>query len=73
MKQHARGTLHIDDKPTAKIQEENSGSDSDTFSDDGEKSDENYQISPCGMKRSGRFMRGSSSRGGHGASSGNRG
>jgi hypothetical protein len=73
MRRHARGTLRIDDEPAAEIQEENSGSGSgsDTSSDDGEESDENYQISPCWMKRSGRFMRGSSSIGVHGASSGN--
>jgi hypothetical protein len=71
MRQHSRGTLHIDDEPAAEIQEENSGIGSDTPSDDGEESDENYQISPRGMKRSGRFMRGSGSSGGHGASSGN--
>ena len=56
MRQLTRGTLHIVEP---KIQEENSGS--DTSSDDGEESDENYQISPRGTKRSGRQMRGSSS------------
>ena len=63
--------MHIDDEPAAEIQEKNSGNSSDTSSDDGEESDENYQISPRGHKRSGRFMRGSSSSGGHGVSSGN--
>jgi hypothetical protein len=69
MRQHARGTHHIDDEPVVEIQEETS--DSDTSSDDGEESDENYKISPRGLKRSGRFMRGSSGGGGHGASNGN--
>ncbi|RLM91199.1 hypothetical protein C2845_PM08G16750 [Panicum miliaceum] len=75
MRQDARGTLHIDDEPAAEIQEQNSGSGSgsnnDTSSDDGEEDDETYKMSPCGLKRSGRFMRGSSSSGSHGASSGN--
>ena len=48
MRQLSRGTLHIDDEPAAKIQEENSGNSSDTSNDDGEESDENYQISPRG-------------------------
>jgi hypothetical protein len=71
IRQHSRGTLHIDDEPAVEIQEENcgSGGGGDTSSDDGEESDENYQIS-SGMKRSRRFMRDSSS-GGHGANSGN--
>jgi hypothetical protein len=69
MRQHARGTLHIDDEPAVKFQEGNSNS--DTSSDDGEESDENYKISPRGLKRSGRLMRGSSNSGGHGASSRN--
>ncbi|RLN08980.1 hypothetical protein C2845_PM11G02980 [Panicum miliaceum] len=68
VRQLARGTLHIDE-PAAEIQEDNSGSGSDTSSDDGEESDENYKMSPCGMKRSGRFMRGSRSGGGPGAGS----
>jgi hypothetical protein len=75
MRQHARGTLHIDDEPSAEIQEQNSGSGSgssnDTSSDDWEEDDETYKMSPFGLKRSGRFMRGSSSGGGHGASSRN--
>ena len=49
MRQLSRGTLHIDDEPAAEIQEENSGNSSDTSSDDGEESDENYQ--PGGRKR----------------------
>ena len=61
--------MHIDDEPAAEILEENSGNSSDTSSDDGEESDENYQ--PGGQKRSGRFMRGSSSSGDHGVGSGN--
>jgi hypothetical protein len=74
MRQHARGTLHIDDEPAAEIQEQinhsGSGSSNDTSSDDGEEDDETYKMSTRGLKRSGRFMRGSSG-GGHGASSGN--
>ena len=69
LRQLSRGTLHIDAEPAAEIQEKNSGNSSDTSSDDGEESDENYQ--PGGQKRSGRFMRGNSSSGGHGVSSGN--
>ena len=43
----------------------------DTSSDDGEESDENYQISPPrGTKRSGWLMRGISSSGGQRVSSG---
>ncbi|RLN12991.1 hypothetical protein C2845_PM09G09970 [Panicum miliaceum] len=69
VRQLARGTLHIDE-PAAEIQEDNNGSGSDTSSDDGEESDENYKMSPRGIKRSGRFMRGNSSSGGPGAGSG---
>jgi hypothetical protein len=67
--------LHIDDEPAVEIQEQNSGSGSgtnnDTSSDDGEEDDETYKMSPRGLKRSGRFMRGSTSSSGHGTSGGN--
>jgi hypothetical protein len=71
MRQHVRGTLHINEL-AIEIQKETNGSSNDTSSDDGEEDGKTYKMSPQGMKRSGSFMRGSSSSsGGHGASSGN--